>query len=158
VPDDELADYLSGPPRNDHPELHQFPDWGERGHPYAQPMPWLAETEAGRRMQDVAAGSQLTLAGFLRARLDEDKVAAPNVHAFAALESMPGVGCACGWPGRVLREVEVWRRLLLEYATVGLDAAYKGTERETGYHLALSMALKAKAATYDDHPDYRQDW
>jgi hypothetical protein len=99
-----------------------------------------------------------TLAEFVRARLDEEATAAPNVHEFAALESIPGVGCVCGWPSRVLREVEVWRRLLLEYATVGLDDVYKGTERETGYQLALSMALKAKAATYDDHPDYRQDW
>lgn len=32
-------------PDDQHPELHQFPDWGERGHPYAQPMPWLAESE-----------------------------------------------------------------------------------------------------------------
>jgi hypothetical protein len=50
MPDEELADYLSGPPQNEHPELHQSPDWGHRGHPYSQPMPWLAETEAGRRM------------------------------------------------------------------------------------------------------------
>lgn len=33
-------------PDDQHPELHQFPDWGEFGHPYGRPMPWLAETEA----------------------------------------------------------------------------------------------------------------
>jgi len=58
-----------------------------------------------------------------------------------------------GWTqDRVLREVGVWRRLLLEYHTAPLDAAYGGTERETGFRLALSMALKAKIATYEDNP------
>ena len=47
--EDELESYLSGPPHNDHPELHQFPDWGERGHPYAQPMPCLAP-DAGEQL------------------------------------------------------------------------------------------------------------
>jgi hypothetical protein len=57
-------------------------------------------------------------------------------------------------PARVLRDVEVWRRILLEYGTAGLDAKYAGTERETGFQLALSFALKSKAAVYKDHPDY----
>ena len=55
-------------------------------------------------------------------------------------------------PARVLREVAVWRRLLLEYQTAPLDAAYGGTERETGFRLALSAALKAKIATYEGNP------
>lgn len=58
-------------------------------------------------------------------------------------------------PAHELREIEVWRRILLEYAIPpGTDAVYGGTERETGFRLALSFALKAKAATYGDHPDY----
>lgn len=57
-------------------------------------------------------------------------------------------------PARVLAEIKVWRRVLLSYATLGLDAKYAGTERETGFRLALSATLKAKAAMYADHPDY----
>lgn len=57
-------------------------------------------------------------------------------------------------PVRVVAEVEIWRRLLLEYRTAGLDAKYAGTERETGFQLALSFALKCKAMAYSDHPDY----
>jgi hypothetical protein len=61
-------------------------------------------------------------------------------------------------PVRALADVEVWRRILLEYRTKGVDAVYAGTERETGFHLALSFALKLKAATWIDHPDYTADW
>lgn len=56
-------------------------------------------------------------------------------------------------PARVLREVEVWRKILLEFAVPpGTDAVYGGTERETGFRLALSFALKAKIAAYGDAP------
>ena len=48
-------------------------------------------------------------------------------------------------PQSALREAGTWRRLLLEYSTCGLDAIYKGTERETGYQIALTVALRAKA-------------
>jgi len=55
-------------------------------------------------------------------------------------------------PARVLREVAVWRRILLDYSTAPLDATYGGTERETGFRLALSAVLKAKIATYEGNP------
>ena len=61
-------------------------------------------------------------------------------------------------PVRALSEVILWRRILLEYAIPpGTDAVYGGTERETGFRLALSFALKAKMATYAGHPDYPQE-
>lgn len=61
-------------------------------------------------------------------------------------------------PERVLREVATWRRVLLEYAIPpGTDAVYGGTERETGFRLALSFTLKAKAAEWKEHPDYPAD-
>lgn len=100
---------------------------------------------------------------FLRARLDEDEDAAWAVHdvskcdALLYEENMAGTAgrtpdCDCGYPARALREVKVWRRALLEYRTAPLDAVYQGTERETGFRLALSAALKAKIATYDGNP------
>jgi Family of unknown function (DUF6221) len=51
-------------------------------------------------------------------------------------------------PQRVLAEVRVWRKILLEYSIPpGTDTKYGHTERET-----------AKAAMYDSHPDYTADW
>jgi Family of unknown function (DUF6221) len=56
-------------------------------------------------------------------------------------------------PARVLRDVAVWRHILLEYSIPpGTDARYGNTEREAGFRLALSAALKAKIATYDGNP------
>jgi Family of unknown function (DUF6221) len=60
-------------------------------------------------------------------------------------------------PARALAEVKLWRRLLLESQLKGVDSAYAGTERETGFHLALGLALKSKAMTYSDHPEYREE-
>ena len=99
---------------------------------------------------------------FLRARLDEDEA-----RAQAALEEWDDEGTRSEWedlpdasfaharwhnPARVLREVTFWRRLLLEYQTAPLDAVYGGKERETGFRLMASAALKAKIATYDGNP------
>lgn len=114
---------------------------------------------------------------FLRARLDEDEAAARDARACAEVKdgrwfdgedeinddnglrlatvNHPFVTAhiARHDPARALREVAVWRRLLLEYTIPpGTDAAYGGTERETGFRLALSAALAAKIATYDGNP------
>lgn len=73
-------------------------------------------------------------------------------------------------PARVLREVEVWRGMLLDFhmppaAGVGIPALPGDLPtprelhaKELGFRLALLAALKAKIATYSDHPDYRQEW
>jgi hypothetical protein len=112
--------------------------------------------------------------GFLRAKLDEDEYYAKRAggHEFtfdshgqllvsngATISKVADLGVqVSGWhiarhdPARVLREVAVWRKLLLEYHSAPLDAVYGGTERETGFRLALSTALKAKIATYDGNP------
>ena len=112
---------------------------------------------------------------FLRAKLDEDRAvareAAGLTENWVAEEPAIGVVLVDGEPlieghitgltahiarhdpARVLREVAVWRRLLLDYSTPpGTDAGYGGSERETGFRLALSAALKAKIATYPGNP------
>ena len=115
---------------------------------------------------------------FLNARLDEDEAAAKAAtdgpwytngseirgHSRTYAGGEPGILVVKHtWPqesahitrqdpARTLREVEVWRRLLLDYQGAPLDAAYGGTERETGFRLALSAALKAKIATYPGNP------
>jgi hypothetical protein len=104
-----------------------------------------------------------TEAAFLRERLDEDAAAAWAIHDVAKCDALlyeedmaaAAAGtpdCDCGHPARALREVAVWRRILLDHRTVALDSACGGTERETGFRLALSAALKAKIATYDSNP------
>jgi Family of unknown function (DUF6221) len=118
------------------------------------------------------------LATFIRARLDEAEAMARA--ALADLEAdlltwdglMQGGWKALGLvadddlfdyldardPARALREAATWRRVLLEYSIPpGTDAMYGGTERETGFRLALSFTLKAKAAEWKEHPNYPQD-
>jgi Family of unknown function (DUF6221) len=58
-------------------------------------------------------------------------------------------------PARVIREVATWRRILLDYTTAGLDATYAGTERETGFQLALRSAIATKAYEWRGHPGYK---
>lgn len=92
---------------------------------------------------------------FLRARLNADEADARYTHVVDcthAFVSPEHCQCDCGIPARILREVAVWRRLLLDYKSAPLDAVYGGTERETGFQLALSAALRAKIATYDGNP------
>jgi hypothetical protein len=100
---------------------------------------------------------------FLRGRLDEDEATAWAVHDVAKChallyeEDMAAAAartpdCDCGHPARALREVAIWRRILLDHRTAPLDSVYGGTERETGFRLALSAALKAKIAKYDSNP------
>jgi hypothetical protein len=57
-------------------------------------------------------------------------------------------------PASALREVDTWRKVMLEYAASGLDAKYKGAESVIGCRLALSAVLRMKAYEYREHPDY----
>lgn len=124
------------------------------------------------------------LVAFLRARLGEDEAAAKEAgadqweragggvyhaganHPFGGTWTDSGpddIGPEWGHiarhdPARALREAGTWRKIILEYAIPpGTDAVYGGTERETGFRLALSFALKAKAAEWSDHPDYQPE-
>jgi hypothetical protein len=116
------------------------------------------------------------LIAFLRARLDEEEAAAKAAGGFldsggpeelardlraftfrgGALAGAAIAHIALHGPARVLAEVKAWRRLLLESQLKGADSVYAGTERETGFHLALGLALKSKAMVYSDHPGYRE--
>src|SRR5260221_590612 len=95
----------------------------------------------------------VTLTEFLAARLGEAEKRAGYVHDVARdAEPLGGTGhCVCGYPVRVLREVEDGRRLL---------AAYEASVRSVGGGLSRTLRLRvqSRAAVWSDHPDYHESW
>lgn len=130
------------------------------------------------------------LAGFLRARLDEDEATAWAVHdvtkcdALLYEEDLPGAAartpdCDCGYPARVLREVEAKRKRLVLYldaketfASALKDAPPGGdpatahsyvrervnVNQASGRFTALEVSVRLDAAVWDGHPDFRPEW
>jgi hypothetical protein len=73
------------------------------------------------------------LVAFLRARYAEEWAAARDRELAQGLDESPAT-----------RDVDAKRRILLEYSIPdGVDAVYAGTERETGFRLAMSFVVKA---------------
>ena len=116
--------------------------------------------------------SDLTLAGFLAARLGEDERIAREAYADGPGAGMISVPHATGAliarhdPARVLREVEAGRTLLRYFTdpqtheplsvAIAPDAYALG--RGEGITLPGSWILRELAAVYSDHPDYREEW
>jgi hypothetical protein len=104
----------------------------------------------------------MTLTEFLTARLDEDEARAWAVHDIGNCDDMlyeenmaawaerAGTDCACGYPARVLREVEAKRQILAEWH----DGNTYGPDR----NLSMLLVAQALAAVYSDHPDYDPAW
>ena len=111
----------------------------------------------------------MTIAEFLAARLDEDEAAAKAVrpdqdYADSAHQER--------WsPARVLREVEARRTITAEHAATGGWTAYgdhmcrrcvySDDEPHDELHHWVAFpcpTLRALAAVWSDHPDYRQEW
>src|SRR5260221_2507931 len=93
----------------------------------------------------------VTLTEFLAARLGEAEKRAGYVHDVARdAEPLGGTGhCVCGYPVRVLREVEDGRRLL---------AAYEASVRSVGGDLSPTPRVRgpARAAGWAPPPDYHE--
>jgi hypothetical protein len=102
------------------------------------------------------------LAGFIAARLDEDDRDRCEIHA-RTCESLPTHGriefpCDCGYPARVLREVEAKRAHIRMWETFAVNFTHiDETEFEFAKREALEEVLTTDAAVYSDHPDYPQD-
>jgi Family of unknown function (DUF6221) len=103
------------------------------------------------------------IAAFLAARLDEAEARAWAVHdvgrcdALLYEEDMAGAAartpdCDCGYPARVRREVEAGRAIMAEY-----ERALERAPGNLPMINALGRLVKARAAVYSDHPDWREE-
>jgi hypothetical protein len=122
----------------------------------------------------------VTITEFLTARLAEDEAAANEIHRPRDCGSVDRDGefdpdpiwCGCGYPARMLREVQAKRAII---ATHGPDPLnHFGSPRSPLCLVCLTdregyeelweadpwpcLTLRAIAAAWSDHPDYRPDW
>ena len=91
---------------------------------------------------------------FLRARYDEEERVAPALHheqCSSVVRRIVGgvlwaVGpCDCGYPARVLAEVDAKRRILEEASSMV-------------WRDSLGYFLRLLALPYAGHPGYREEW
>jgi hypothetical protein len=96
------------------------------------------------------------LVAFLRARIDDAAVEAPNIHAgyCGSLNPYGAAGdCDCGRPARELAEVEAKRKLI--------ELAYRQWDHATNfdyYGIDDDDTYRLLALPYADHADYREEW
>ena len=120
------------------------------------------------------------VAAFLAARLDEDEAAAKAAtqpHSWHPLDDSDSpygrdqVHIARHDPAQVLREVAAKRAIAAEHGPAGFMAygdhlcqrcAWQDDEpgRDDLHHWTIwpCLTLRALAAAWNDHPDYRQEW
>ncbi|MFH8405549.1 DUF6221 family protein [Streptomyces sp. NPDC018019] len=118
------------------------------------------------------------LVAFLRARLDEDEARAFHWHGLACeifrriggglntmvavvamLHEAPGAVCDCDGPARLLSDIGAKRLVLAEYEKEErvMERGHVTGWTEGGQAARLT-ALRAFAAVYADHPDFREEW
>jgi uncharacterized protein DUF6221 len=106
------------------------------------------------------------LIAFARARLDEAAAGAWSVHDVARCDALlyeEDMGaaaartpdCDCGFPARVLREVEAKRAILDAYVHADGNSP---RDRDRGRWDAMHATVRLLAAIDRDHPDYRPEW
>ena len=97
------------------------------------------------------------LAEFLTARLDEDKAGAEDIHS-RDCDTMtpPGFPCDCGYPARVLREVDAKRKILALHEPN--DVTGPGRACRWCGHLWPCDEVRILVAVWSDHPDYDPAW
>lgn len=108
----------------------------------------------------------MTLVEFLTTRLEEAQARAWAIHdvtkceALLYEEDMADVAvrtphCDCGYPARVLREVESKRLFLADHE--GVHRCDWGEHRGDEV-LGWCTTLKRLALPYADHPEYNESW
>ena len=95
---------------------------------------------------------------FAAARLDEAEAEHDEMHYDGCARCGPVVfPCDCGYPARVLREVEAGRRILARHQPDSYGCQYCAD----GGHNIISWGCADLAdllARWADHPDYDQAW
>jgi len=121
----------------------------------------------------------MDLATFLEARIADDEAAARTVHDVAKCDAMlyeedmaayaaRTPGCDCGYPARVLREVDAKRKIVAEHAMEpGMlpPSCVRCCDTNTAQYPQRWDALtwpcptvRALAAVWSDHKDYDLAW
>jgi hypothetical protein len=104
--------------------------------------------------------AETTLTGFLLARIAEDEAGIGEYdfdrpHWSGCDYFSPdhmGPECDCNYAARVLAECAAKRRIIEDvYPDVVLEFGPEG-------YMPSGRLLRALAAVYVDHPDYRQEW
>jgi hypothetical protein len=98
-----------------------------------------------------------TLAGFLLARIAEDESRAEMARGWQTGSRHEGQPLDWSlhmdrWsPDRALAECEAKRRIVEDWTSFSREGDY-------GRAMGLGHAVRALAAVYSDHPDYRDEW
>ena len=93
------------------------------------------------------------LTAFLNARLNEKQQFAERLLAHPPY----GVSGMRGIAEQMLREVEAGRKIAAEYAPVAGNDGPGEPEYAYGWAEGLGTAIRALAAAWSDHPDYRPE-
>lgn len=96
------------------------------------------------------------LVAFLRARLNETEWAARAAKDAATKRTHYRAGMLAS-VDRELRDVEAKRAVVKAYVEVAENDVNE-LEYAHGWANALGFAVRQLAATYADHPDYRDEW
>lgn len=96
------------------------------------------------------------LVAFLRARLDENEWAARAAKDAAAKRTHYRASMMAS-TDRELRDVEAKRAVVSAYAEVAANDVNE-VEYAHGWANALGFTVRQLAATYADHPNYRDEW
>ena len=116
----------------------------------------------------------VSLTEFLAARLDETEAGAWAVHDVSKCDALlyadlpadaplpDAADCECGYPARVLREVEAGRAILADHhqegTSIWCNRCDPGADLGDSSTWYPCRTLRAIAAVWSDHPDYRQEW
>lgn len=104
------------------------------------------------------------LIAWLRAQLDDDEQAEPDVHTLdCELTMTAGFNgpCTCGWTARRRRELKAKRAIIAEHCDNGRGACLGCGLTNDDRHVSGiddCPTLLAVASVYSDRPGYRDEW
>lgn len=98
---------------------------------------------------------------FLEARIAEDEAAAERggYHNGGGTFSNDNYGCLLIQPARILAECAAKRAIIERQRAIweqAMDVTLNDIEDDANE--GLDFAIRALAAVYADHPDYREEW